>query len=50
LAKKNGVDVRILTAGPHNDKKLVYYAVRERYPDLLNAGMQELKFMNTTQA
>jgi cardiolipin synthase len=40
LAKKNGVDVRILTAGPHNDKKLVYYAVRERYPDLLNAGIE----------
>jgi len=40
LAKKNGVDVRILTVGPHNDKKLVYYAVRERYPDLLNAGIE----------
>lgn len=40
LAKKNGVDVRILTVGPHNDKKLVYYAVRERYRDLLLAGIE----------
>jgi phosphatidylserine/phosphatidylglycerophosphate/cardiolipin synthase-like enzyme len=40
LSMPKGVDVRILTAGPHNDKKLVYYAVRERYPDLLNAGIE----------
>ncbi len=40
LAKKNGVDVRILTVGPHNDKKLIYYAVRERYLGLLNAGIE----------
>ncbi|HAX79821.1 MAG TPA: cardiolipin synthase B [Cyanobacteria bacterium UBA11372] len=39
-AKKNGVDVRILTVGPHNDKKLVYYGVRERYRDLLAAGIE----------
>lgn len=39
-AKKNGVDVRILTVGHHNDKKLVYYAVRENYKDLLAAGIE----------
>ena len=39
-AKKNGVDVRILTVGAHNDKKLVYYGVRERYGDLLAAGIE----------
>lgn len=39
-AKKNGVDVRILTVGPRNDKKLVYYAVRERYRELLAAGIE----------
>ncbi len=40
LAKKNGIDVRILTVGPHNDKKLVYYAVREGYRKLLKAGIE----------
>ena len=39
-AKKNGVDVRILTVGPHNDKKMIYYAVRERYQELLAAGIE----------
>lgn len=39
-AKRNGIDVRILTVGPRNDKKLVYYAVRERYRDLLSAGIE----------
>ncbi|HEY9727517.1 MAG TPA: phospholipase D-like domain-containing protein [Chroococcales cyanobacterium] len=39
-AKKNGLDVRILTVGPHNDKQSVYYAVRERYRDLLTAGIE----------
>ena len=39
-AKKSGVDVRILTVGPHNDKQMVYYAVRERYRDLLKAGIE----------
>jgi len=36
-AQRQGLDVRILTVGPHNDKKWVYYAVRERYGDLLTA-------------
>jgi cardiolipin synthase len=39
-ARHRGVDVRILTVGPRNDKKLVYYAVRERYGDLLRAGIE----------
>ena len=39
-AKKNGVDVRILTVGPQNDKKMIYYAVREGYSDLLKAGIE----------
>jgi cardiolipin synthase A/B len=38
-AHRQGIDVRILTVGPHNDKKWVYYAVRERYEDLLQAGI-----------
>jgi cardiolipin synthase A/B len=38
--KKRGVDVRILTCGPHNDKKLVYYASIELYGDLLKAGIK----------
>ncbi len=39
-AKRNGVDVRILTVGPHNDKTIVYYAVRERYEEFLSAGIE----------
>jgi cardiolipin synthase len=39
-AKKRGIDVRILTCGPHNDKKLVYYASIELYGELLKAGIK----------
>lgn len=39
-AKKMGTDVRILTCGPHNDKKLVYYASVELFGELLKAGIQ----------
>lgn len=39
-AKEKGVDVRILTVGPHNDKQIVYYAVRERYRELLRGGIE----------
>ncbi|MBE9129128.1 MULTISPECIES: phospholipase D-like domain-containing protein [unclassified Coleofasciculus] len=39
-AKKRGIDVRILTCGPHNDKKLVYYASVELFGDLLKAGIK----------
>lgn len=38
-AKHKGVDVRVLTAGSRNDKKMVYYAVRECYGDLLGSGI-----------
>ena len=34
-AKRRGVDVRILTMGPSNDKNYVYYAARELYKNLL---------------
>lgn len=40
ITKKQGADVRILTCGPRNDKKLVYYAAVELYHDLLAAGIQ----------
>lgn len=39
-AKQQGIDVRILTCGPHNDKKLVYYASIELYGELLKAGIK----------
>ncbi len=39
-AKKEGVEVRILTNGPQCDKKLVYYASCEIYRDLLAAGIE----------
>jgi cardiolipin synthase len=35
-----GVDVRLLTMGPRNDKDFVYYASRELYQDLLKGGVQ----------
>ncbi|YAF96587.1 MAG: phosphatidylserine/phosphatidylglycerophosphate/cardiolipin synthase family protein [Nodularia sp. CChRGM 3473] len=40
MAKKRGIDVRVLTCGSHNDKKLVYYASIEQYGDLLKAGIK----------
>ncbi|MEB3356580.1 MAG: phospholipase D-like domain-containing protein [Synechococcales bacterium] len=39
-ARQRGVDVRILTMGHYNDKSYVYYASRERYRPLLEAGIQ----------
>ncbi|MBE9127063.1 cardiolipin synthase B [Coleofasciculus sp. LEGE 07092] len=44
-AKKRGLDVRILTVGPHNDKRTVYFAVRERYRDLLAAGIELYEYL-----
>lgn len=44
-AKRNGLDVRILTVGPRNDKKLIYYAVRERYRTLLAAGIEIYEYL-----
>ncbi|WP_414545564.1 phospholipase D-like domain-containing protein [Nostoc sp. CCY0012] len=39
-ARKNGVDVRILTMGRKNDKPLTYFASRELYDKLLQVGVQ----------
>jgi cardiolipin synthase len=39
-AKKRGIEVHILTCGPRNDKKLVYYASVELYGYLLPAGIK----------
>jgi len=39
-ADRRGVDVRILTMGHYNDKPYVYYASRERYLPLLEAGIK----------
>lgn len=38
-ARSRGVDVRILTVGPHPDKALIRYAAREGYGPLLAAGV-----------
>ncbi len=42
--KKRGGDVRVLTVGPHNDKKFVYYAARELYGSLLRAGIEVYEY------
>ncbi|HYW22345.1 MAG TPA: phosphatidylserine/phosphatidylglycerophosphate/cardiolipin synthase family protein [Nodularia sp. (in: cyanobacteria)] len=39
-AKKNGVDVRVLTMSKKTDKPLVHFASRELYGELLSAGIQ----------
>lgn len=39
-AKKNGVDVRVLTMSKKNDKPLVHFASRELYDELLSAGVE----------
>lgn len=38
--KGKGVDVRILTMGPRNDKAYVYYTARQRYGKLLEQGIK----------
>jgi cardiolipin synthase len=38
-ARKRGIDVRVLTEGPLNDKPYAYHAMREQYGDLLTAGV-----------
>lgn len=38
-AKQRGVDVQVVTTSARNDKPIVRYAVRERYQDLLTAGI-----------
>jgi len=37
---KKGIEVRILTMGPQNDKPYVYYVSRERYKPLLKSGVK----------
>jgi cardiolipin synthase len=39
-AKKQGLDVRILTTSKRTDKKLVYYASYEHYGKLLEGGVK----------
>ncbi|MNS14890.1 Major cardiolipin synthase ClsA [compost metagenome] len=38
-AKHRGVDVRVLTEGPRNDKRYAYLAMREKYGPLITAGV-----------
>ncbi|MGJ3251000.1 MAG: phospholipase D-like domain-containing protein [Elainellaceae cyanobacterium] len=42
--KKKGVDVRLLTMSACTDKSYVYYASREMYRDLLEAGIQIFEY------
>lgn len=39
-ARQRGLDVRVLTMGPHNDKAYVYYTSRERCGRLLKSGIR----------
>ena len=39
-ARKRGVDVRVLTAGPKTDIKTTYHAGRARYEELLRGGIR----------
>jgi cardiolipin synthase len=39
-ARRQGVDVRILTMGPKSDKAYVYYTSRQRYGPLLHSQIQ----------
>jgi cardiolipin synthase A/B len=42
-----GVDVRILTAGTHNDVKSTWYAGRAKYETLLSAGVRIYEYLPT---
>lgn len=44
-AKKEGLDVRILTTSVRNDKKWVYYASYEIYGELLEEGVEIYQYM-----
>ena len=44
---KNGVDVRILTAGHMGDVKSTWYAGRARYEELLEAGVRIWEYLPT---
>jgi cardiolipin synthase len=48
VAAKRGVDVRILTAGPRTDVKIVRWAGRAWYDTLLGAGVRIYEWQPTT--
>lgn len=43
-AVQRGVDVRLLTMSHRTDKPYIYYAARERYPTLLDRGVQIFEY------
>jgi cardiolipin synthase len=43
-ACKRGVDVRVLTMGPANDRGAVYKAARESYAELIEGGIQIFEY------
>jgi cardiolipin synthase len=46
-AAKNGVDVRVLTAGDKSDVKTTVFAGRARYPELLKGGVRVYEYQPT---
>ena len=47
-AARRGVDVRVLTANEHSDVKVMYYAARARYEELLDAGVRVYEYQPAT--
>jgi cardiolipin synthase len=43
-AARRGVDVRVLTAGPHTDTKITWYASHARYDELLAGGVRIFEY------
>ena len=43
-AARRGVDVRVLTAGPHTDTKITWYASHARYDELLAGGVRLFEY------
>lgn len=43
-AAARGVDVRVLTTGPHTDVRTTYYASRQRYEELLRGGVRVYEY------
>ena len=43
-AARRGVDVRVLTAGPHTDTKITWYASYARYDELLAGGVRLFEY------
>lgn len=46
-AAERGVDVRVLTPGPNNDKKSAFYASRSHYEELLSGGVRIWEYRPT---